>query len=80
MITGISGGGKGIAGNTITEIYGTDKICNVSLQQLTSDYNHNTADLRNKHLNMIYDSDDSKITKNGVIKQATGNDALYSYK
>lgn len=76
VITGISGGGKGIAGNTITEIYGTDKICNVSLQQLTSDYNHNTAGLRNKHLNMIYDSDDSKITKNGVIKQATGNDAL----
>lgn len=76
VITGISGGGKGIAGNIITKMYGTDKICNVSLQQLTSDYNHNTAGLMNKHLNMIYDSDDSEIIKNGVIKQITGNDAL----
>ena len=76
LITGIAGGGKSIFSNVLTAIFGTDKITEVSLQDLASEYNHNTESLANTHLNIINDSEDSIIKRNGKIKQISGNDGI----
>ena len=76
IITGISGGGKSVLAEILQQIFGSNNTCNISLQDLTNGYNHNTEGLADKHLNIIFDSDDSEIIRNGIIKQITGNDAI----
>lgn len=76
IITGIAGGGKSIVADILTNMFGKNNICNISLQDLTSGYAHNTEGMVEKHLNIIFDSDDSEIMQNGIIKQITGNDAV----
>ena len=75
MIIGISGGGKSVFANILTAIFGKDKVADLKLQEIETN-SHATSSLINKHLNIIQDSDASRINNNSLIKQITGNDPL----
>ena len=75
MIIGISGGGKSVFANILTAIFGKDKVADLKLQEIETN-SHATSSLVNKHLNIIQDSDASRINNNSLIKQITGNDPL----
>lgn len=76
FVVGISGSGKTLFGNLLTEMFGgTEKIGDKKLSELEK-YTHATSGLVNKHLNLIRDSPDEIITNNGMIKQLSGNEDL----
>ena len=75
IITGTAGGGKSTFTNILIGIFGQQKVADLKLQELTKN-THATSALRNKHLNIVQDSDDSTITNNSIIKQLTGNDSI----
>lgn len=75
FLSGVSGGGKSVFANILTEIFGKDKIADLKLQEIEKNV-HATSSLVNKHLNIIQDSDKSAINNNSLIKQMTGNDPL----
>ena len=75
VLTGVSGGGKSVFTNILTNIFGTDKIADLSLQEMEKN-THGTSSLANKHLNFIRDSDNTRIESNSFIKQLTGNESV----
>ena len=75
VIAGVSGGGKSVLTNLLTHIYGTDKIADLSLQEMEKN-THGTSSLANKHLNFIRDSGTGLIEDNGTIKKLTGNESI----
>lgn len=75
FLSGVSGGGKSVFANILTEIFGKDKVADLKLQEIDKN-THATSSLVNKHLNIIQDSDSSTINNNSLIKQITGNDPL----
>lgn len=75
VIAGVSGGGKTILTNILTHIFGTDKIADLSLQEMEKN-THGTSSLANKHLNFIRDSGTGLIEDNGTIKKLTGNESI----
>ena len=75
IVTGLTGAGKSVFFNIITEIFGKDRISGVSLQRLEKD-NHSSSQFVNAHLNIIRDSDTSMITNNSLIKNWTGNESF----
>lgn len=75
VCTGVSGGGKSVFTNILTNIFGKDKIADVSLQEMENN-THSTSSLANKHLNFIRDSDNTTIENNSFIKQLTGNEEI----
>lgn len=75
FLSGVSGGGKSVFANILTEIFGKNKIADLKLQEIEKNV-HATSSLVNKHLNIIQDSDKSAINNNSLIKQMTGNDPL----
>lgn len=75
IIAGVSGGGKTVLSNLITNIFGSIKTADLKLQEMGKN-THATSSLLNKHLNIIRDSDDEPITNNGIIKQLAGNEDM----
>lgn len=75
VIAGVSGGGKSVLTNLLTNIFGTDKIADLSLQEMEKN-THGTSSLANKHLNFIRDSGTGLIEDNGTIKKLTGNESI----
>ncbi len=75
VIAGVSGGGKSVLTNLLTNIFGTDKIADLSLQEMEKNV-HGTSSLANKHLNFIRDSGNGLIEDNGTIKKLTGNESI----
>ena len=75
VCTGKSGGGKSVFTNILTNIFGKDKIADLSLQEMEKN-THSTSSLANKHLNFIRDSDNTTIENNSFIKQLTGNEEI----
>ena len=75
VCTGVSGGGKSVFTNILTNIFGKDKIADLSLQEMENN-THSTSSLANKHLNFIRDSDNTTIENNAFIKQLTGNEEI----
>lgn len=75
IITGVSGSGKSVFSNILTAIFGADKICGVSIQEMVRDP-HSTASFLNKQLNIIRDSSNILIEDNGTFKTVTGNDPV----
>ena len=75
IITGLTGAGKSVFFNIITNIFGKDKISGISLQRLEKD-SHASSQFVNAHLNIIRDSDTSMITNNSLIKNWTGNESF----
>lgn len=75
VCTGVSGGGKSVFTNILTNIFGKDKIADLSLQEMENN-THSTSSLANKHLNFIRDSDNTTIENNSFIKQLTGNEEI----
>ena len=75
VCTGVSGGGKSVFTNVLTNIFGKDKIADLSLQEMENN-THSTSSLANKHLNFIRDSDNTIIENNSFIKQLTGNEEI----
>ena len=75
FLSGVSGGGKSVFANVLTEIFGKDKIADLKLQEIDRN-THATSSFVNKHLNIIQDSDNTAINNNSLIKQITGNDPL----
>lgn len=75
IITGHSGSGKSVFSNILTAIFGADKVCGVSIQEMVRDP-HSTASFLNKQLNIIRDSSNILIEDNGTFKTVTGNDPV----
>lgn len=75
ICTGVGGSGKTVFTNILTEIFGKDRIADLSLQEMEKNI-HGTSSLVNKHLNFIRDSDDSMIENISFIKQITGNEQM----
>lgn len=75
VCTGVSGGGKSVFTNVLTNIFGKNKIADLSLQEMENN-THSTSSLANKHLNFIRDSDNTSIENNSFIKQLTGNEEI----
>lgn len=74
MLVGVSGGGKSIFSDVLSEIFGKEKIADMKIQDL--DYTHATSQLLDKHLNIINDADDRPIQNIGLIKQLSGYDSI----
>lgn len=75
ICVGKGGGGKSVFTNLLTQIFGTDNIANLSLQEMENN-THGTSSLLNTHLNFIRDSDDTPIEKDSFIKNLTGNEEI----
>ena len=69
VCTGVSGGGKSVFTNILTNIFGKDKIADLSLQEMENN-THSTSSLANKHLNFIRDSDNTTIENNSFISNS----------
>lgn len=76
LILGIGGSGKSLATNLITEIFGTENVGGLSLQQMTVDNKHATSSFLNKKINIIRDSSARPIEDVGLFKQTTGYEDL----
>lgn len=74
FIVGVGGGGKSVFTNILTEIFGIDKVADLSLQEL--DTPHGTSSLIGKHLNVVRDADDRIVEAEDVLKQLSGNDPI----
>lgn len=75
ILAGVSGGGKSVLTNILTNIFGKDKIADLGLQQMNKDP-HGLASLSNKHLNFIRDSEGGIIEDNGNLKKLIGNEDI----
>lgn len=75
VITGKTGGGKSVFGNILTNIFGNNKIADLSLQEMEKN-THGTSSLCDTHLNFIRDSDETMIENNSFIKKLTGNENI----
>ena len=75
ILAGVSGGGKSVLTNILTQIFGKDKIADLGLQQMNKDP-HGLASLSNKHLNFIRDSEGGLIEDNGNLKKLIGNEDI----
>ena len=76
ILSGIGGAGKGLASNLIKEIFGTDKVGGLQLQELTPDNRFATAHLENKQINIVSDSPEKPIEDTGMLKSITGYDDI----
>lgn len=76
IIAGIGGAGKGVASNLITNIFGSDKVGRLQLQELTPDNRFATAHLENKQVNIVSDSPKKPIEDTGLLKSITGYDDI----
>lgn len=75
VLSGVSGGGKSLFIDLLTEIFGTDRTSDLSLQEMEKN-THGTSSLANKHLNFIKDSGNTIIEDNGTYKKLTGNEPI----
>ncbi len=76
ILAGIGGAGKGVASDLISNIFGTDKVGGLQLQELTPDNRFATAHLENKQVNIVSDSSSKPITDTGLLKAITGYDDI----
>lgn len=76
IITGIGGAGKGVATRLIINIFGTDKVGDLKLQELTPDNKFATAHLESKIINIVRDSPKTPIEDTGLLKSITGYDDI----
>lgn len=76
ILAGIGGAGKGVASDLITNIFGTEKVGGLQLQELTPDNRFATAHLENKQVNIVSDSSSKPITDTGMLKAITGYDDI----
>ena len=76
IITGIGGAGKGVFTRLIISIFGTDKVGDLKLQELTPDNKFATAHLENKQINIVRDSPKKPIEDTGMLKAITGYDDI----
>lgn len=75
ILTGVAGGGKSVFTNILTSIFGSNKIADVSFQEMENN-THGTSALANKHLNFIRDSDDRIIETNSFFNKIMGYDDI----
>ena len=75
ILTGVAGGGKSVFTNILTSIFGSNKIADVSFQEMENNP-HGTSALANKHLNFIRDSDDRIIETNSFFNKVMGYDDI----
>lgn len=75
ILTGVAGGGKSVFTNILTSIFGSNKISDVSFQEMENNP-HGTSALANKHLNFIRDSDDRIIETNSFFNKVMGYDDI----
>lgn len=75
ILTGVAGGGKSVFTNILTSIFGSNKIADVSFQEMENNP-HGTSALANKHLNFIRDSDDRIIETNSFFNKIMGYDDI----
>lgn len=76
IITGIGGAGKGVFTRLIISIFGTDKVGDLKLQELTPDNKFATAHLESKIINIVRDSPKKPIEDTGMLKAITGYDDI----
>ena len=76
IFAGIGGAGKGVASDLISNIFGTDKVGGLQLQELTPENRFATAHLENKQVNLVSDSSSKTITDTGLLKAITGYDDI----
>lgn len=76
IITGTGGAGKGVLTRLITSIFGSDKVGNLQLQELTPDNRFATSHLENKQVNIVRDSPKTPIEDTGMLKSITGYDDI----
>ena len=76
IITGIGGAGKGVLTRLIISIFGTDKVGDLKLQELTPDNKFATAHLESKIINIVRDSPKKPIEDTGMLKAITGYDDI----
>lgn len=76
IVTGIGGSGKGVAGSLITNIFGSENVGGLQLQELTPDNRFATAHLESKQVNIVHDSPNKPIRDTGLLKQITGYDDI----
>ena len=76
ILTGKSGGGKGTACDLISNIFGSDKVGGIQLQELTIDNRFATSHLENKQVNIMYDASTKPVTDTGLLKSITGYDDI----
>lgn len=74
ILAGIGGAGKGVATNIIIEIFGSDKVGGLQLQELTPDNRFATSHLESKQVNIVRDSPKTPIEDTGMLKSITGYD------
>lgn len=76
ILSGIGGAGKGLSSHLIEEIFGSDKVGRLQLQELTPDNRFATAHLENKQVNIVSDSPKEPIEDTGMLKSITGYDDI----
>ena len=76
ILAGVGGAGKGVASDLIINIFGTDKVGGLQLQELTPDNRFATAHLENKQVNIVSDSSSKPISDTGLLKAITGYDDI----
>jgi len=76
ILSGIGGAGKGVATRLIISIFGTDKVGDLKLQELTPDNKFATAHLESKIINIVRDSPKKPIEDTGLLKSITGYDDI----
>lgn len=76
IITGIGGAGKGVFTRLIISLFGSDKVGDLKLQELTPDNKFATAHLLNKIINIVRDSPKKPIEDTGMLKSITGYDDI----
>ena len=76
VFEGIEGAGKGLATNLIIEIFGSEKVGGLVLQELTPDNRFATSHLENKQVNIVRDSPKMPIKDTGMLKSITGYDDI----
>lgn len=76
ILSGIGGAGKGLSSHLIEEIFGSDKVGRLQLQELKPDNRFATAHLENKQVNIVSDSPKEPIEDTGMLKSITGYDDI----
>ena len=76
IITGIGGAGKGVLTRLIISIFGSEKVGDLKLQELTPDNRFATSHLESKQINIVRDSPKKPIEDTGMLKAITGYDDI----
>lgn len=76
IISGIGGAGKGVLTRLIISIFGTEKVGDLKLQELTPDNKFATSHLESKQINIVRDSPKKPIEDSGMLKAITGYDDI----